>query len=181
MYMPKVTETQRHEKLREQLADLKAGKEVSQRKMNVALTPTHLNEIDVRWNAQLELRDKVKARTKEQQQAAGYKTKREVQIEVYEEAINELNPTAMLRRELDDLEKRRAKIFMKHYTQARKDGKEIAQAESMANNELTRAHIRRYDGADNSFRNKRDKEVNEMELALKKMLGIKDESDEDDT
>ena len=45
MCMPKVTEAQRHEKLREQLADLKAGKEVSQRKMNVALTPTQLNEI----------------------------------------------------------------------------------------------------------------------------------------
>ena len=87
----------------------------------------------------------------------------------------------MLRRELDDLEKRRAKIFMKHYTQARKDGKEIAQAESMANNELTRAHIRRYDGADGSFNNKRDKEVNEMEAALKKMLGIKDAGEEDDT
>ena len=64
---------------------------------------------------------------------------------------------------------------------ATKKGIPRNQADSMANNDLTRAHLQRYDGANNSFRNKRDKEVFETEQALKKQLGIKDTHDEDDT
>ena len=107
MCMPKLTDAQRYEKLREQLADLKAGKEVVRRKMEVVLSPAQLKAIDDQWAEQQKLRAKVKARTKEQQQAAGYKTIREVHIEVYEEAVNAQNPLTILQKELypsiDDL------------------------------------------------------------------------------
>ena len=181
MCMPKITKAQRYEKLREQLADLKAGKEVARRKMEVALTATQLKAIDSRWNKQLKLREKVKARTKAQQQAAGYKTIREVQIEVYAEALDAQDPLTILQKELSDKETKRAKIYMKSYTTARKEGKEKYQSESIANNDLTRAHLRRYDGVDNTYKNKRDKEVFELEAQLKKQLGIKDSEDEEDT
>ena len=181
MCMPKLTDAQRYEKLREQLADLKAGKEVVRRKMEVVLSPAQLKAIDDQWAEQQKLRAKVKARTKEQQQAAGYKTIREVHIEVYEEAVNAQNPLTILQKELHSKETKRAKIYLDTYFDATKKGIPRNQADSMANNDLTRAHLQRYDGANNSFRNKRDKEVFETEQALKKQLGIKDAHDEDET
>ena len=181
MCMPKLTDAQRYEKLREQLADLKAGKEVVRRKMEVVLSPAQLKAIDDQWAEQQKLRAKVKARTKEQQQAAGYKSKRDIQIEVYEDACNALNPFTILQKEMKDAEIRRAKIYMKSYTTARKEGKEIYQSESIANNDLTRAGLERYDGASNRHVSKRDREIAEGEAALKKMLGIKDIDDEDYT
>jgi hypothetical protein len=181
MCMPKLTEAQRYEKLREQLTALKAGKEVEARKMKTILTDVQLKAINDKWKEQLDLREKVKAKTKEQQQAAGYKSKRDVQIEVYEDAVHALDPLAVLQKELKDKEVKRAKIYMKSYTTARKEGKEKYQSESIANNDLTRAHLRRYDGVDNKYRNKRDKEVFELEAQLKKQLGIKDSEDEEDT
>ena len=181
MCMPKITEAQRYEKLREQLTALKAGKEVEARKMKTILTDVQLKAINDKWKEQLDLREKVKAKTKEQQQAAGYKSKRDVQIEVYEDAVHALDPLAVLQKELKDKEVKRAKIYMKSYTTARKEGKERHQAESIANNDLTRAHLQRFDGADRKFRNKRDKEVFEIEAQLKKQLGIKDIDNDSDT
>jgi predicted phage gp36 major capsid-like protein len=87
--MPKVDDIQKIQKLNQQLADLKSDKEVEARKMKAVLSTAQQKAIKDKWNAQLKLRDEVKARTKEQQQAAGYKSKREVQIEVYEDAIND--------------------------------------------------------------------------------------------
>lgn len=179
--MPKLTDAQRYKKSREQLADLKAGKEVVRRKMEVVLSPAQLKAIDDQWDEQQKLRAKVKARTKEQQQAAGYKTIREVHIEVYEEAVNAQNPLTILQKELKDADIRRAKIYMKSYTTARKEGKEIDQADRIANNDVTRAGLERYDRQRQlQGLTKRDREIYLMEEQLKKTLGINDD-DEDYT
>lgn len=181
MCMPKVDELQKYDKLQEQLADLKEGKEVAARKMKSILSDEQLKTIDDKWDEQLKLRAKVKARTKQQQIDAGYKTKREVQIEVYEEAIKDMDITSILRRKLDDLELKRTKIYLDSYFDATRDEKTRYQAESIANNTLKRAGMRRYDGVDNTYNNKRDKEIAESEAALKKTLGIKDTDEEDGT
>ena len=122
--MPKLTDALIFEKLREQLADLKAGKEVEARKMKTILSDAQLKQIDDKWNEQQKLRAKVKARTKQQQIDAGYKSKREVQIEVYEEAVKEQNPLTILQKEMRKADVRRAKIFMDSYGNARKNGKD---------------------------------------------------------
>ena len=128
MCMPKLTDAQRYEKLREQLADLKAGKEVVRRKMEVVLSPAQLKAIDDQWDEQQKLRAKVKARTKEQQQAAGYKTIREVHIEVYEEAVNAQNPLTILQKELHSKETKRAKIYLDTYFDAKGKYQKINQS-----------------------------------------------------
>jgi hypothetical protein len=179
--MPKVDELQKYEKLQEQLADLKEGKEVATRKMNVVLDEKQLKAIDDAWAEQQQLRKTTKARTKQQQIDAGYKSKRDVQIEVYEQAIKDMDITAILRKKLDDLELRRTKIYLDSYFNATRDDKTRHQAESIANNDLKRAGMRRYDGVDNAYNSKRDKEIAEGEAALKKMLGIKDADEEDET
>jgi hypothetical protein len=182
MHMPKVDDIQKIQKLNQQLADLKSDKEVEARKMKAVLNTAQQKAIKDKWDAQLKLRDEVKARTKEQQQAAGYKSKREVQIEVYEEAINDLDPIKAFEKKLLDLEVRQMRIYMDSISEALKEGKTNEQAKSIANNNLTRAGLARMDRQRvNQHLNKRDKEVFELEEQLKKQLGIKDIHDEDET
>lgn len=179
--MPKIDELQKYEKLQEQLADLKEGKEVAARKMNVVLDEKQLKAIDDAWAHQQQLRKTTKARTKQQQIDAGFKSKRDIHIEIYEQAIKDMDITAILRRKLDDLELKRTKIYLDSYFDATRDEKTRYQAESIANNTLKRAGMRRYDSVDNAYNNKRDKEIADSEAALKKMLGIKDIDEEDET
>ena len=180
--MPKLTDAHIYEKLREQLADLKAGKEVEARKMKTILSDAQLKAIDDKWDKQQKLRAKVKARTKQQQIDAGYKSKREVQIEVYEKAVKDQNPLTILQKEMHKAEVRRAKIFMDSYGNAREYGKEKHQAENIANNDLTRAGLERYDRQKMiQGLNKRDREVFKLEEQLKKQLGINDDEEEDYT
>ncbi len=74
------------------------------------------------------------------------------------------------------------RIYMDSISEALKDGKTQEQAKSIANNNLTRAGLARMDGQRvNQYLNKRDKEIAEGEAALKKMLGIKNADEEDET
>jgi len=179
--MPKLENIHLIERLRERLADLKADKEVAPRELRALLNEEQIKAIDDAWAYQQQLRKTTKARTKEQQIELGYKSKRDIHIEVYEKAISELDVASVLQNQLKKLEVKRAKTYLDEYFGATK--KEITrhQADSMANNALTRAHLRRYDGVDNTYRNKRDKEVFELEEQLKKQLGIKDSEDDSDT
>ncbi len=71
---------------------------------------------------------------------------------------------------------------MDSYGNAREDGKEKHQAENIANNDLTRAGLERYDRQKMiQGLNKRDREVFKLEEQLKKQLGINDDEEEDYT
>ena len=175
--MPKVDELQKYEKLQEQLADLKNGKEVAARKMNVVLDEKQLNAIDDAWTHQQQLRQTVKARTKQQQIDAGFKSKRDIHIEIYEQAIKDLDPVTLIEKELRDAEIRQAKIYMSSLNKAIEEGKTQEQAKKIANNNLTRAGLARVDGIKRRFQSQRDKEVFALEAQLKKMLGIKEHDD----
>jgi hypothetical protein len=66
---------------------------------------------------------------------------------------------------------------MESLSKALKEGKTSTQAKSIANNDLTRAGLARIDGTKQSYLNKRDKEVFELEEQLKKKLGINEHDD----
>jgi nitrogen regulatory protein PII len=175
--MPKVDELQKYEKLQEQLADLKNGKEVAARKMNVVLDEKQLKAIDDAWTHQQQLRKTVKARTKQQQIDAGFKSKRDIHIAIYEQAIKDLDPVKLIEKELRDAEIRQAKIYMSSLNKAIEEGKTQEQAKKIANNNLTRAGLARVDGIKRRFQSQRDKEVFALEAQLKKQLGIKEHDD----
>ncbi len=180
--MPKLDNTHIADRLRERLADLKSDKEVAAREIKALLNKEQLKVVEAEKAKQKKLKKEKIARTKEQQKEFGYKSIREIYIEAYEKAIDELDEVGAWDKKLRDVEVRQMRIYMDSISEALKDGKTQEQAKSIANNNLTRAGLARMDGQRvNQYLNKRDKEIAEGEAALKKMLGIKDADEEDET
>ena len=175
--MPKLDNTHIADRLRERLADLKLGKEIAARELRALLNEEQIKAIDDAKKYQQQLRKLVKVRTKEKQQLVGYKAIRDIYIEVYEQAILDIDVVAAFDKKLRAAEIRQAKIFMDSYTAAMNNGKTSSEAKTIANNDLTRAKLTRIDGQKVTHRSKRDREVAEMEEQLKQQLGIKDNSD----
>ena len=180
-YMPKLDNTHIADRLRERLADLKSDKEVAAREIKKLLNEKQLKAVEEEKAKQKKLKKEKIARTKEQQKEFGYKSIREIYIEAYEKAINELDEVGAWDKKLQDAEVRQMRIYMDSMNQSLKDGKTQEQAKNIANNDLTRAGLARMDGVKQNYRDKRDKEVFDLEDQLKKTLGIKDIHDEDET
>ena len=171
--MPKLDITHIAERLQERLTDLKAGKEIAAREIRALLNDEQLTAMDAAWSEQQELRKKKKARTKEDELALGWKTKREIHIEAYENALNEAGDLQVdaWQKKLRDADIRQVKIYFESYNKAIGEDKTPNVAKNIANNDLTRAGLKRLDGEETACRlSKRDKEVNDMEDALREML-----------
>lgn len=171
--MPKLDLTHIAERLQERLTDLKAGKEVAAREIRALLNDKQLTAMDAAWAEQQELCKKKKAKTKEDEPALGWKTKREIHIDAYDKALNEANDLQVgaWKKKLSNAEVRQARIYFESYGKAIDDGKAPNVAKNIANNDLTRAGLKRLDGEEAvSQFSKRDKEVNEVEEALLEML-----------
>jgi hypothetical protein len=177
MRMPKLSDLHIFEKLQKRLAELKANKEVAPRELRALLNEEQIKALDDAWTYQQQLRKTVKAQTKQQQIDAGFKSKRNIHIEIYEQAIKDLDAVDLIEDELRNAEIRQARIYMDSISKALKDGKTPTQAKSIANNDLTRAGLARLDGTKHSYQSKRDKEVFELEEQLKKKLGINEHDD----
>jgi hypothetical protein len=171
--MPKLDGTHILQRLTERISQLKAGEEIAAKEIRSLLTTKQQQELDDLWEEQQALRKGKKARTEEEGKALGWKTKREVRIEVFTRAL----ATAWegIDSEFERLQAqatiRQAKIYFDEYKKAIAEGKEISVAKNRANNELTRAGLRRMDGKQvNRFMTARDKEVFEMEESLRESL-----------
>ncbi len=166
--MPKLDGTHIEGRLRERLEKLRSGEEVAKREIEALLTDDQVAAMNAAWAEQQQLRKKKRARTKEEEIALGWKTKREIQIEAYEQAITQADD-----RMLETLEElqykasvRQARIFLDSYTAAIAAGKTDDVARNLANNDLTRAGLRRVDGQVVGHQSKRDREVWEMEQQI---------------
>jgi hypothetical protein len=172
--MPKLDGTHIHERLRQRLEQLKNGEEVARRELETLLTTQQIEAWDAAWNEQKQLRKAKRARTKEEEAALGWKSKREITIEVIEAALNQAYDGLLdeFDRLLYKQEVRAAKIFMESYSNAIKEGREKHSAWLLANNDLTRAGLRRADGKDRmpAGLSDRDKEIWHLEESIKKRL-----------
>ena len=124
--------------------------------------------MDAAWAEQQALRKKKRARTNEEEVAFGWKTKREIHIETYEQALVQaddgmLETFEQLQR---DAKVRQARIYMESYSKAIDAGKTEEVAKSLANNDLTRAGLNRIDGQRLVYQSKRDSEVWKMEQQI---------------
>jgi len=172
--MPKLDGTHIHERLRQRLEQLRNGEEVARRELETLLTTQQIEAWDAAWNEQKRLRKAKRARTKEEEAALGWKSKREITIEAIQAALNESDDGLLdeIDRLLYKTEVRAAKIFMASYSNAIKEGREKHSAWLLANNDLTRAGLRRADGKDRvpAGLSKRDKEIWHLEESVKKRL-----------
>ena len=141
--MPKLDGTHLPQRLAERLADLKAGKEVAIRDVKALLSDEQVAAMDAAWLEQQALRKIKRARTKEEELAFGWKSKREIYIKAYERALDEASVGFLEAYEerVAKAEVRAAKIYLETYFAARDEGKETYQAHMAANNELKRAGL----------------------------------------
>ena len=167
--MPKLDGTHLPERLANRLADLQSGNEVSARDLKALLSDEQVNAIQTVWSEQQALRKAKRARNTDEEVALGWKTKRDIYIEVYELALMQAkaNEQPAVEKRMKDAEVRQGRIYLEALGAALDAGKTNSQARALANNDLTRNGMSRLDGAFVRSASKRDREVWAVEDALK--------------
>jgi len=166
--MPKLDGTHIAERLKERIAKLKNGEEVAARDLRALLTDEQTAALEVAKKTQQELKKIKRARTKEEEKALGWKSIREIHIEALEAALKDAEDDELnaWEKRLRDAEIRQARIYFDTLDKEMTAGKELQTAKNKANNDLTRAGLRRMDGQIVGHLSKRDKEISELESAL---------------
>ena len=166
--MPKLDGTHIAERLKERIAKLKNGEEVAARDLRALLTDEQTAALDAAKKAQQELKKAKRARTKEEEKALGWKSIREIHIEALEAALKDAEDDELdaWEKRLRDAEIRQARIYFETLDKEMTAGKDLQTAKNKANNDLTRAGLRRMDGQIVGHLSKRDKEISELEAAL---------------
>jgi hypothetical protein len=171
--MPKLDGTHIHERLRQRLEQLKNGEEVARRELETLLTTQQIEAWDAAWNEQKRLRKAKRARTKEEEAALGWKSKREITIEAIETAFNQADDGLVgeFERLTNSAKVRQLRIYFDGYTKALEENGDEATAAAQANNDLTRAALNRIDGKDVLSRmSKRDREILALEQGIKQQF-----------
>jgi hypothetical protein len=164
--MPKLNITHLPERLQKRLEQLERGEALEARDINALLNDEQKQRLMKAWSEQQALRKKHKPpKTEEEQKKIGWKTIRDVRIEIYKQAIAETETNLLdgYKAELKRLEVKKARVFMDAVSLAGKEGKNMLSAGNIA---LARAGF----GATHSSVNQRDREINAMEDALRKQL-----------
>ena len=101
----------------------------------------------------------------------GWKTIREVRLEVYRQALDDIryNLIAEMEQIQQQSEVRASRVFMEAFSDAHKNGKNAWSAGNIA---LRRNGFNRLDGNSNSFNSKRDREINIMEDSLRQRMEV---------
>ncbi len=163
--MPELDDTHTSLRLQRLIAELEAGKEIAKREIYAVLDEQQQKKLESELAAQQALKKQSRARTDEAKKAAGWKTIREVRIEVLKRALAqaEANDLDAWKKKQHDAEVRGARIYLEAFSEARKAGKTPHAARTWANNALTRAGLSRLDGRVVGDKSARDKAVRELE------------------
>lgn len=168
--MPKLDGTQIAERLKGRLEELRRGEEVAARDLRALLTTDQAAAMDAAWAEQQELRKKKRARTKEEETAFGWKSKREIHIAALQSALATAQDAELAAWEQrgQDVELRQARVFFNELGKQLDANADVQTAKTRANNALTRGGLRRLDGAAIGTQglNARDRAIREMEDAL---------------
>lgn len=174
--MPKLNITHLPERLSRRIEQLENGEALEARDINALLTTEQQQELKEAWAIQQELRKVHKPpKTEEAKKQLGWKTIRDVRLDVYRKALQEA-----LGGQLDGLlelqkksEIRAARVFMGAFSKAHTAGENAHSAGRIA---LTQAGF----GKVHIQLSKRDREVTELEDMLLKQIedGLSDEDRE---
>lgn len=166
--MPKLNITHLPTRLKERLEKLECGEEVAIKDIKALLNDEQIERMEKAWAKQEALRKTHKRpKTNEEAEAIGWKTKLEVRIETYKQAIEDAESGMLdgIKQLQKESEIKAARIYLDAYFKA-EDG---INKESAGNIALTRAGF----NTNNPRTTKRDREVWDMEEALKKQLEAK--------
>jgi hypothetical protein len=168
--MPKLDGTHIADRLQGRLEEMQRGDEVAARDLRALLNDEQEAAMDAAWAAQQALRKKKRARTKEEEIAFGWKSKREIHIEALQSALNEARDVELTAWEKRgrDAEVRQGRVFFDELVKQSAAGVDFRTAQIRANNALTRAGLKRLDGAAIGTQglNARDREIRAMEDAI---------------
>jgi hypothetical protein len=168
--MPKLDGTQIADRLQGRLEEMRRGKEVAARDLRALLTAEQQAAMDAAWAEQQELRKKKRARTKEEEVALGWKSKRDIHIDALIAALREAlaNELAAWKKRLLDAEVRQGRVFFDELSKQVEDGVDMQTAKARANNAVTRAGLRRLDGQliGTQGLTPRDREIRAIEDAI---------------
>ena len=176
--MPKLNHFQITSRLEARLAELENGVEIEARDIKVLLTDEQNELLDRLWDEQQLIRTTHKTKSKAEADGLVWKTKKEIRIDVYKQAIAEANNSALdeILKEQEASEVRAAKIFMDAYFEALDKDKDGMVAGNIA---LVRNGFKRIDNETRRLGlNERDKEILAMENAIKDRI-IKEMSAEE--
>lgn len=172
--MPKLDGTHLTQRLQNRLVQLHNGEEVARRDIESLLSEEQVAAWDAAWELQKQLRKAKRARTKEEEIRFGWKSKREVTIEVVQSALDaaENNLSLVFKNLRYKSEVRRSRIFLDSYFAALVDGKDKESAWLLANNDLTRAGLNRLDMKPRTKvgLRRRDEEISDLEQSVEKQL-----------
>ena len=153
--------TQLGARIEQRISDLENGVAFEARDINSLLNEQQRAELKNAWAEQQQLRNTHKPpKTAEAMRAIGWKTIREVRVEIYRKALSHAKSSVLddLKGELARLDTRKAKVFLDAYFDAKDKDKN---AESAGNIAVTRAGF----SARHSLRT-RDDDVNKLEQAI---------------
>ena len=170
--MPKLNTEQLMERFQKRIHQLELGEEVAAKDIKALLSTEQQQQLVDALAAQVELKKIQRARTDAEKQALGWKSIREVRLDVLRAALTAANDglLADYERRLNEKEVRQANIYLREYSEARKADKSVFSALGAANNALTRAALPRVDGQDVNSMSKRDREVFALEAQLKERI-----------
>ena len=170
--MPKLNTEQLMERIQKRIHQLELGEEVAAKDIKALLSAEQQQQLVDALAAQVELKKNKRARTDEEKQALGWKSIREVRLDMLRSALKAANDDLLsdYQRRLREKEVRQAKIYLREYSDARKADKSVFAAQGTANNALTRAALPRIDGQAVRSMSKRDIEVFALEAQLKERI-----------
>ena len=180
--MPKLNNTHLPQRIQEHIAKMERGEEVEAKKDKTLLNEQQQKELKeaLAQQQQKELKEALaqqqqlkkthkRPKTQEEKDAIGWKEIREVRLEIYRQALEQLNANVVddIRELQRQREAKAARVFMDAWSEAIDEGKRGASAESAGNIALTRAG---FTPKGSVGLTKRDREIRASEEAVLKML-----------
>lgn len=167
--MPKLNDLKLADRLHKRIAELEAGVEIAAKDVRALLTDAQHAELESAWQHQQQLRKGKRATTEAQQKSLGWKTKRELRVEAFKQALAELegNELEALKKLQYQKQVRQSQIYLDTYFAELDSGANKHQADARANNALTRAHLSKYQSDVGDVDKKRSKHINDLEQKVR--------------
>ena len=167
--MPKLNITHLVGRIQERIEQLERGDALEARDINALLTKEQQQELKDAWTKQQALRKIHKSpKSNEQAQKIGWKTIREVRLEIYRQALQEAQDGVGdgIEKLLHQSEVKAARVFMDAYFNA----KEGTNKWSAGNIALRRNGFSMIDGQNFSNSDKRSREMNKWEDSMREKM-----------
>ena len=140
--MPKLNNTHLPERIQEHIEKMERGEEVEAKKDKTLLNEQQQKELKEALAQQQQLKKTHKRpKTQEEKDAIGWKEIREVRLEIYRQALEQLSANVVddIRELQRQREAKAARVFMEAWSKAGKEGRVGSSAISAGNIALTRA------------------------------------------